>query len=75
MRIPIFLFFFHNFQLFAFVNFKLTCTKVLEYAGHPFFFDFCPQGSLSKGGPHFSVSWLDTTRASAELLVLGFGKP
>ncbi|VDP51651.1 unnamed protein product [Heligmosomoides polygyrus] len=36
LRIPIFLFFFHHFQLFVFVNFKFTCFEVLEYAGHPF---------------------------------------
>ncbi|VDP03250.1 unnamed protein product [Heligmosomoides polygyrus] len=36
LRIPTFFSFFHHFQPFVFVNFKLTCLKVLEYAVHPF---------------------------------------
>ncbi|VDP33343.1 unnamed protein product [Heligmosomoides polygyrus] len=49
LRITNFLFFFHHFQLFVFVNFKLTCFEVLEYAGHPFGqLDFFPRGSLPK---------------------------
>ncbi|VDP19840.1 unnamed protein product [Heligmosomoides polygyrus] len=47
LRTPIFLFFFHHFQLFAFVNFKLTCFEILEYAGHPFGqLDFFPRRFL-----------------------------
>ncbi|VDO99840.1 unnamed protein product [Heligmosomoides polygyrus] len=34
LRIPMFLFFFYHFQLLAFVNIKLTCFEVLEYAAH-----------------------------------------
>ncbi|VDP16424.1 unnamed protein product [Heligmosomoides polygyrus] len=35
-QIPTFFLFFHHFQLFVFVNFKLLCFEVLQYAGHPF---------------------------------------
>ncbi|VDP01374.1 unnamed protein product [Heligmosomoides polygyrus] len=51
LRIPIFLLSFHHFQLFVFVNFKLSCLEVLEYAGQPYGrFDSFRRRFLAGGG-------------------------